>query len=78
VSPGEWGVTTQKGKTVYVHLLRAHDGRVTLPLKAQVAAARLLDGGARVSVARRGDRVEITGLPPLGESWDQVVELTLR
>jgi len=78
VSPGEWGVTTQKGKTVYVHLLRAHDGRIVLPLQAPVAAARLLDGGARIAVARRGDGVVITGLPPLGDSWDQVIELTLR
>ncbi|GAA4217366.1 alpha-L-fucosidase [Sphingomonas endophytica] len=78
LSPGEWGVTTQKGKTVYVHLLRAHDGRIVLPLQAPVAAARLLDGGARIAVARRGDGVEITGLPPLGDSWDQVIELTLR
>ena len=61
-----------------VHLLRAHDGRVTLPLTAPVAAARLLGGGARVAVARRGANTDLSGLPPLGEHWDQVIELTLR
>jgi alpha-L-fucosidase len=31
VSPHEWGVTTQKGKTVYVHILNLSDESVFLP-----------------------------------------------
>jgi alpha-L-fucosidase len=31
VSPHEWGVTTQKGKTVYVHILNLTDESVFLP-----------------------------------------------
>lgn len=78
VAPGEWGVTTQRGKMVYVHLLRAHDGGITLPLSAKVASARLLDGGAPVTVVARKGSVALSGLPPLGDAWDQIVVLTLR
>jgi alpha-L-fucosidase len=78
VAPGDWGVTTQRGDTVYVHLLRAHDGRVRLPLAARVRSARLLDGGTAVTVTARGGAIELSGLPPLGNGWDQVVALTLR
>ncbi|MBW6531348.1 alpha-L-fucosidase [Sphingomonas sp. RRHST34] len=78
VAPGDYGVTTQRGDTVYVHLLRAHDGRVRLPLTAKVRSARLLDGGAAVTVTARNGAVELAGLPPLGAAWDQVVALQIR
>ncbi|WP_277980655.1 alpha-L-fucosidase [Sphingomonas phyllosphaerae] len=78
VAPGDYGVTTQRGETVYVHLLRAHNGRVRLPLAANVRSARLLDGGAAVTIAARDGAIELAGLPPLGDAWDQVVALQLR
>ncbi|MCC2976924.1 alpha-L-fucosidase [Sphingomonas sp. PL-96] len=77
-APGDWGVTTQRGKTIYVHLLRDHGGRVVLPIQAPVASARLLAGGAPIPVAPRDGGVELSNLPPLGNSWDQIVELRLR
>ena len=82
VAPGDWGVTTQRGKTVYVHLMRAHDGRVTLPIDAPmrgtVASARLFDGGEPVKVMAGKGRIELSGLPPLSKAWDQIVALELR
>ncbi|WP_394647352.1 alpha-L-fucosidase [uncultured Sphingomonas sp.] len=78
VAPGDWGVTTQRGKTVYVHLLRDHGGRVTLPMTPPVASARLLEGGRPVTVTRRRGAIDLGGLPPLGDGWDQIVELRLR
>ncbi len=78
IAPGPWGVTTQRDKTVYVHLLRAHDGRVALPFAGKVASARLFDGDAPVTVTARGGTIELSGLPPLGDRWDQIVALRLR
>jgi alpha-L-fucosidase len=50
VSPRSWGVTTQKGNTVYVHLLDWEDASLALPpLPGKVTAARLLAGGAPVT-----------------------------
>lgn len=78
VAPGDWGVTTQRGKTVYVHLTREHGGRIRLPLAGRVAFAHLLAGDKAVGVASSGGTVTLTGLPPLGDKWVQVVELTMR
>lgn len=78
VAPRSWGVTTQRGKTVYVHLLEPHDGRIFVPLTGGVKGARLLVGGAQVAVSPVAGGIELTGIPPKGESWDQVVVLNLQ
>jgi alpha-L-fucosidase len=50
VTPRSWGVTTQKGNTVYVHLLDWEDASLALPpLPGKVTAARMLVGGAPVT-----------------------------
>jgi len=49
VAPGAWGVTTQKGKTVYVHVLDWDGPSLSLPsLGHKVKSAKLMDGGAPV------------------------------
>lgn len=58
--------------------MREHGGRVTLPIKRAVASARLFDGGAPVKVATSNGQVTLSGLPPLGSAWDQIVALTMR
>ncbi len=78
VSPRPWGVTTRRGKTVYVHLLHQHDGRVFLPMTAAVASARMFDTGAPARFTASAEGVELTGLPPLGDQWDEIVEMRLR
>lgn len=61
VPPRPWGVTTQKGDTVYVHLLEGPDAAVTLPpLGRPVARAFLLDGGAPVAVQAGAAGVTLT------------------
>jgi alpha-L-fucosidase len=45
ITPRSWGVTTQKGDSVYVHVLDYPDAALTLPpLPRRVKAARLLAG----------------------------------
>jgi alpha-L-fucosidase len=44
VSPHEWGVTTQKGKTVYVHILDLRDESVFLPgFSGKISSVTLFD-----------------------------------
>ncbi len=46
VAPRDWGVTTQKGKKVYVHILKLEDDVLALPrLPSKIARASLLGGG---------------------------------
>jgi alpha-L-fucosidase len=48
VPPRDWGVTTQKGKRVFLHLLKIEDDVLALPpLPGKITKAALL-GGARV------------------------------
>jgi len=49
IPPGSWGVTTQLGDTVYVHVLDWNDGTLALPkLSRAVRGARLLRDGSAV------------------------------
>ena len=78
ISPRPWGVTTQKGDRVYVHVLDWADPELALPvLPRRVRDARLLVGGARVPFRVSPQGVTLT-LParPEGEV-DQVVVLEL-
>lgn len=78
LTPRPWGVTTQKGDTVFVHLLEGTDRVVALPaLSRRVARAFLLDGGAAVTVASTAESVTLT-LPRRDVAApDQVVALIL-
>jgi len=45
VAPQSWGVTTQKDKTVYVHVLSENDTVIPLPkLSARIKSVSLIDG----------------------------------
>jgi len=49
--PRDWGVTTRKGATVYLHLLKLEDDVLALPKFAPVKSARLLRDGSKVELA---------------------------
>ena len=78
VPPHDWGVTTQRADTVFVHVLSWPDRLLALPpLGARVVRARMLRTGAPVGVATSGGGVTLT-LPEGGdEEADRVVVLTL-
>ncbi len=78
VSPREWGVTTQKGNKVYVHILNWKDKVLALPaVGKKVKAARLFSDKSKVAVAQTADGLILT-LPKLDEkAYDTVVELDL-
>jgi len=78
IAPRPWGVTTQKGNRVYVHILDWRDPMLALPaLPRRVRAASLLAGGAHVAFRETAGSVTLT-LPHRGESEaDQVVVLEL-
>jgi alpha-L-fucosidase len=48
--PRDWGVTTRKGATVYLHLLKLEDDVLALPKFAPVKSARLLRDGSKVEL----------------------------
>jgi alpha-L-fucosidase len=78
VAPRPWGVTTQRGDQVYVHVLNWSDPELALPpLGRRVRAARLLAGGTRVPFRESPTGLALT-LPRRGaDEIDQVVVLEL-
>jgi alpha-L-fucosidase len=78
LAPRPWGVTTQKGDSVFVHLLDGIDNVLTLPvLPRRVMRASLLDGGAPVGVTTSVSGVTLT-LPRRDAALpDQVIVLTM-
>jgi alpha-L-fucosidase len=76
--PRPWGVSTCKGNTVYVHVLRwPGDGRLVLPgLGKKIIASRLLTGG-NVEVRPGPQETTIVVPPEARRELDTVVELHL-
>jgi alpha-L-fucosidase len=78
ISPREWGVTTYRGDTVFVHVLNWTDRALAIPaFGRRVVKASMLDGGAPVGVAQTGASITLTmpDLPP-GQP-DRVIVLTV-
>ncbi|HEY6059540.1 MAG TPA: alpha-L-fucosidase [Gemmatimonadales bacterium] len=78
IPPRDWGVTTTRGDTVFVHVLAWPDRVLALPsLGARVIAARMFATGERVAVTQSAAGVTLT-LPTGGKDEpDRVVVLTL-
>lgn len=78
IPPRQWGVTTARGDTVFVHVLDWPDRVLSLPpLGARVIGARMFATGDRVVVTQSAAGVTLT-LPAGGtDDPDRVVVLTL-
>jgi alpha-L-fucosidase len=66
VSPRSWGVTTQRGDTVFVHVLDWRDGLLAIPdVGARVTGATMLVSGAAVQFVQTPSGLTLT-LPSEG------------
>ena len=77
VAPHDWGVTTQKGNRLYVHILNLQDKALFLPLAdKKVKKAVLFKNGTpvRFSKNKAGVLLEFAEIP---KDIDYVVELTI-
>jgi alpha-L-fucosidase len=76
VPPRSWGVTTQRGDSVFVHVLDWPDRMLSLPdFGARVTAATMLRDGARVPFVQSASGVTLTLPPPAADDVDRVVVL---
>jgi alpha-L-fucosidase len=77
ITPRPWGVTTQKGDTVYVHVLDSEDRALLLPaLPRRVKSARRL-GGEPVGVEQTAAGVTLTLGDGARDPYDTVVALEM-
>ena len=79
VSPRLWGVTTQKEKSVYVHVLDWNfSDSLWLPLPARVRSAKFLKDGSKAEFVQAGNGVLLNAIPKSAvDEYDTVVVLEL-
>lgn len=77
--PGRYGVSTHRGRTVYVHLMQSPAGStLTLPvLPIRIASAALLNG-AQLSLQQSGEEVKISLPADSIDPIDTVIKLELE
>jgi alpha-L-fucosidase len=79
VPPREWGATTRRGDTVFVHVLNWPDRLLTLPsFGARVVKASMLKGGERVGVVQDADGVVLSVPPATADEPDRVIVLLTK
>jgi len=77
VAPGDWGVTTQKGDRVFVHVLHWNAPLMALPpIAGKVRSARTMSGDV-VAFTESKDGVILKLAPPKKDEVDRIVVLTL-
>ena len=77
VAPRDWGVTTQRGDSIFVHVLHWPDRLLALPpLPGTVRRAAMLDTRSAVPFRQSAAGVSLI-LPPAADSADRVVVLTM-
>jgi alpha-L-fucosidase len=75
ITPRDWGVTTQRGDTIYVHVLNWPDRQLAIPaLMSRIASARLMGSSEAVPFAQTSAGVTLT-LPAADETPDRVIVL---
>jgi len=77
VAPHDWGVTTQKGNKLYVHILDLKDAALFLPLTDKKVKKAVLfkdQSPVRFTKTKAGVLLEFAEVP---KDIDYVVELTI-
>jgi alpha-L-fucosidase len=78
VAPHDWGVSTQKGNTLYIHILEWKDKGLFLPITDQkVIAAKMFADNSKVGIVKTKGGV-LLELPYAPKGVDTIVELTLK
>lgn len=78
-APRRWGVTTQRGDNVYVHVLEWADRMLTIPpLGRRVQSARLLASGEAVPFSQSEQGLTLTLPVDRAEDPDRVVVLLMH
>ena len=78
IPPHDWGVTTQRGNTLYLHILNLNDDALFVPLDAKrIRQVRLFDGKGNLRYTASATGTTIT-LPSVPKAVDTIVEITLK
>ena len=78
IPPHDWGVTTQRGNTLYVHILNLKDNALYLPLSAKrVKLVRQFIDKTSLRFTPAGDGITVQ-LPSVPVAVDTIIEIILK
>ena len=78
LAPADWGVTTQKGDKVFVHVLNWNSPLLALgPITRKISGAALMSDSSRVQFSQSDKGVVLTLPAETGKEVDRVIVLTL-
>src|SRR5246500_58970 len=78
IAPADWGVTTQKGDRVFVHVMHWKGKLLALqPLPQTISAARLFPDGGTVTFSQNSDGVVLTLPAANKDEVDRVIALSM-
>lgn len=79
LTPRDWGVTTQKGNKVYIHILKWHDETLTLPkLSKKVVSAKIFIDKTPIKFVENDFGLSIQVPKDKMNDVDTVIELELK
>ena len=79
IKPCQWGVSTQKGDTLYLHILHLEERTLTIPLDTkEIKSARMYDDGSKLKIRKAGNGSALISLPATPQGVDTIVEIVLR
>ncbi len=75
--PGNWGASTYKGNTIYIHVLNWHEDTLTLPpIPKKIIASSVMTGGA-ASIRQTEQAIEISVPKTYRKELDTIIVLQL-
>ncbi len=78
IAPADWGVTTQKGNKIYVHVLNWAAPLLALPpVQSKISAAHFLLGNREIDFTQNADGVVLKLPSPTQDETDRVIVLSL-
>lgn len=77
IPPQSWGVTTQRGNTLYLHILNKTEEPIVLPVDIKIRKIVTFEKNEKVTFKKEKDGYHLT-VPERGECIDQVLVAELK
>lgn len=80
ISPQRWGVTTHRGKTVYLHILDWTSRKLSIPLTQPIEYAVVFDSrqSVRYTQSESTTTLKLDAIPSTANPIDYIVEIQLK
>ena len=79
MKPQDWGAMTQRGNTIYVHVMDPDSGTIEIPgFSSRLKSATFFDDESEVTVKKTKDGMTLTVPPEKRKPIDTIIVLTLK